>query len=198
MLAVVAAVGVTALGIGALGAGRGGSGAATSAAAPSGVKLPPKRTADLAAAAKAAGCSLQNPPNEGAGHADKPFTAADYDTNPPTSGTHFPQWASDGVYAPGNAPQLGMLVHTLEHGRIDVQYKLGTPKQVEQQLEALVAEQDGGYHTLLFENPTRMRYQVAASAWTHLLGCPQMNDQVFDAIRAFRDKYVDQGPETVP
>jgi hypothetical protein len=137
------------------------------------------------------------PTRGGRNHADKTFTVADYRTNPPTSGTHFPQWAQDGIYAPGNAPQLGMLVHTLEHGRIDVQYKPGTPKPVEQQLEALLAEQEGGYHMLLFENPTGMRYQVAATAWTHLLGCPRMNDRVFDALRAFRSKYVDQGPETV-
>jgi hypothetical protein len=39
---------------------------------------------------------------------------------------------------------------------------------------------------------------VAATAWTHLLGCPRMNNQVFDAIRAFRDAYVDKAPEKIP
>ena len=30
------------------------------------------------------------------------------------------------------------------------------------------------------------------------LSCPDMNDKVFDAIRTFRARYIDKGPETVP
>jgi hypothetical protein len=43
-----------------------------------------------------------------------------------------------------------------------------------------------------------MPYAVAATAWGHLLGCPTMNDQVFDAVRAFWKNYVDKGPEIIP
>jgi hypothetical protein len=89
-------------------------------------------------------------------------------------------------------------VHPLEHGRIEVQYKPGTPSSTVRQLEALLAEQSDGYHMLLFENTTDMRYAVAATAWTHLLGCPEMNDKVFDALRTFRARYIDKGPEQVP
>jgi hypothetical protein len=162
------------------------------------VKLPAQQTSDLNAAAKAAGCKLANPPIEGRNHSTKTFTAADYKTNPPTSGDHFPEWYQDGVYNPGDTPNLGMLVHTLEHGRIDVQYKPGTPKDVVAKLEALLAEQSDGYHMLLFQNTTRMKPQIAATAWGHSLTCPQFNDKVFDAIRTFRARYIDQGPEDVP
>jgi hypothetical protein len=51
---------------------------------------------------------------------------------------------------------------------------------------------------LLFENTTGMESQVAAAAWGHTLECPEMNDQVFDALRTFRREYIDQGPENVP
>ncbi len=51
---------------------------------------------------------------------------------------------------------------------------------------------------LLFQNTTGMPYQVAATAWGQLLGCPQMNPKVFDAIRTFRERYLDKGPEVVP
>ena len=91
-----------------------------------------------------------------------------------------------------------MLVHPLEHGRIEVQYKKGTPKADVAKLEALLNEQNEGYHMLLFENTTGMDAQVAATAWTHSLTCPKMNDKVFDAIRTFRSRYIDKGPETVP
>jgi hypothetical protein len=162
------------------------------------ITLPAQKTSDLNAAAKAAGCKLANPPIEGRNHETKDFTAADYKTNPPTSGDHFPEWYQDGVYNPGDTPNLGMLVHTLEHGRIDVQYKPGTPKHTVAELEALLAEQSDGYHMLLFQNGTDMPAQIAATAWGHSLTCPQFNNQVFDAIRTFRARYIDQGPEDVP
>jgi len=172
--------------------------ASAPAAGSAAAQLPEQQTTDMAAAAKAAGCTLTNPTFEGASHEQKDFAASDYKTNPPTSGNHFPDWYDDGVYEPGTTPNLGMLVHTLEHGRIDVQYKKGTPKADVAKLEALLAEQNDGYHMLLFENTTGMQPQVAATAWTHSLSCPDMNDKVFDAIRTFRARYIDKGPETVP
>jgi hypothetical protein len=168
------------------------------AAASASAKLPEQATSDYEAAAKAAGCTLQNPKYEGAGHEEKDFKPSDYKTNPPTSGAHYPEWYDDGVYEPGTTPNLGMLVHTLEHGRIDVQYKKGTDKATVAKLEALLAEQNDGYHMLLFENTTGMTPAVAATAWTHSLTCPEMNDKVFDAIRTFRSRYIDKGPENVP
>jgi hypothetical protein len=161
------------------------------------IKLPEQQIGDINAAAKAAGCKLENPPIEGRNHETKDFTAADYKTNPPTSGNHFPQWYEDGIYGPGETPNLGMLVHTLEHGRIDVQYKPGTPDHTVKQLQALLAEQEDGYHMLLFENSTKMDAQIAATAWGHSLTCPQFNNKVFDALRTFRSQYIDQGPERV-
>lgn len=160
-------------------------------------KLPAQETSDYQAAAKAAGCKLENPAFEGANHEQKDFKASDYKTNPPTSGNHNPDWYQDGVYVPGSTPRLGMLVHPLEHGRIEVQYKPGTPERTVAQLESLLAEQEQGYHMLMFQNTTNMPYQVAATAWGHLVGCPQMNDKVFDVLRDFRTQYIDQGPEKV-
>ena len=184
-------------------AGVGGGGDEQEASAPSSdaaasAKLPAQETSDYEQAAKAAGCTLSNPAFEGATHEDKTFKASDYKSNPPTSGNHTPDWYEDGVYEPGTTPSLGMLVHPLEHGRIEVQYKPGTPKADVARLEALLAEQNEGYHMLLFENTTGMDAQVAATAWTHSLTCPAMNDKVFDAIRTFRARYIDKGPETVP
>jgi hypothetical protein len=162
------------------------------------VKLPPQATSDMAAAAKAAGCTLSNPAYEGASHEDKQFKPSDYKTNPPTSGNHTPDWYDDGIYAPGDVPNLGKTVHPLEHGRIEVQYAPGTPKETVTQLEALLNEEQEGYHMLLFQNTTGMKAKIAATAWTHSLTCPEMNDKVFDAIRTFRARYIDKGPERVP
>ena len=166
--------------------------------APRRPRSPSRQISDIKEAAKAAGCTLNNPAYEGANHEEKTFKASDYKTNPPTSGNHTPDWYEDGIYAPGDVPELGKLVHPLEHGRIEVQYKQGTPKATVDQLEALLADSEDGYHMMLFENTTGMEAAVAATAWTHSLTCPEMNDKVFDAIRTFRARYIDKGPERVP
>jgi hypothetical protein len=67
---------------------------------------------------------------------------------------------------------------------------------VRDQLQALFDEDP--YHMILAPNNTDMPYEVAATAWNQVIGCPEMNDSVFDAFRAFREQYRDQGPEFVP
>jgi Protein of unknown function (DUF3105) len=197
VLAIALIAGIVVFALAGLG-GKGGEGQAASPPKDPTVKLPVQQTSDVNAAAKAAGCVLQHPPIEGRNHSTKTFTAADYKTNPPTSGDHFPQWYEDGIYAPGDTPNLGMLVHPLEHGRIEVQYKPGTPKATISGLEAFMAEQQDGYHMLMFQNTTKMPYAVAATAWGQLLGCKTMDDKVYDALRTFRERYIDKGPEQVP
>ena len=199
LLAVAAVAGIVAVAA----IGLGGSESDAEPGSPSdadtaGVTLPEQKIGDLKAAAKAAGCELKSPELEPAEHETKTFTAADYKTNPPTSGNHTPDWYEDGIYEPGNSPELGKTVHTLEHGRIDVQYRPGTSPEAVKQLEALLGEQNGGYHMLLFQNETKMPYAVAATAWGQMLGCKTMSPAVFDALRTFTREYVDKGPESVP
>jgi hypothetical protein len=197
-LTVVIIAGVAALAAGAFsGSSDGGSGPKDTSGENK-VAIPDVQETDLKKAAAAASCTLADPAIEGNTHEDKDFKASDYKTNPPTSGNHNPVWYQDGEYNPGNTPRLGELVHPLEHGRIEIQYKPGTPKQTVQQLESLFTSLDDGYHMLLFENTTGMKYAVAATAWGHSLTCPTMNDKVFDAIRAFRTAYINKGPEVVP
>jgi len=195
-LAVIAVV--VALASGAVGGDDGGGDGSAAQPTAEDVQLPEQQIGELEPAADAAGCQLRNPEIAGAQHEDRDFKADDYNTNPPSSGNHNPDWYEDGVHAPGDVPRLRMLVHTLEHGRIDVQYKPGTPQETVSQLEAFLAEQEDGYHMLLYENTTGMDAEVAASAWGHTLECPEMNDKVFDALRTFRREYIDQGPENVP
>jgi hypothetical protein len=158
------------------------------------VPIPPRKTTDLFAAAKAAGCVVKTFPSEGRTHITGPGT---YKTNPPTSGNHNPVPAPDGDYSGKQTPAKENYVHTLEHGRIEFQYAPGTPAKIIGQLRTLFAEQ-GAYHDLLFENNTNMPYQVAATAWTHLIGCKKVTPETWDALRAFRERYTDQAPEQIP
>jgi hypothetical protein len=154
---------------------------------------------NLAAAARAAGCEFREFESEGREHTSEPFD--DYKTNPPTSGTHNPVPADDGIYDPGNSPAPENWVHTLEHGRIILQYKPGTPERVRSQLETLFNEDvqgRSGYHMVLLENNTEMDAQVAAVSWTRSITCDEVNDRTWDALRAFRDRFVDKAPELIP
>jgi hypothetical protein len=157
--------------------------------------IPAVGDGNLVSAAKAAGCVLRSPAIEGREHTTSPVT---YHTNPPTSGNHNPTPALDGIYAPGNTPTPEHYVHALEHGRVEIQYRPGTSAHRISQLETLASEPLNGkaaYKVLLFENNTKMPYAVAATSWGQLIGCTTFNDKVFDAIRDFRAKYVDRGPE---
>jgi Protein of unknown function (DUF3105) len=80
-----------------------------------------------------------------------------YKTNPPTSGPHNPTPALDGSYEPGDPPAVEQSVHALEHGRIEIQWKPGLAPRSIGQLQTL-ANENGGYHVLLFENQTNMPY----------------------------------------
>ena len=174
-----------------------GSGPSPSDSASSSVKLPVRKVTDLATAAKAAGCVVKSFPLEGRDHTTAKVT---YKTNPPTSGNHNPDPAEDGFY-PHGAPPKERNVHALEHGRIELQWTPGTPQNVIDTLEAIFNEPlkgKSGYHQLLFENNTGMPFQVAAASWQHYLGCPAWNEKVIDAIRSYREQYVDKGPEFIP
>lgn len=147
---------------------------------------------DLPGAAKAAGCTVASPKNEGSTHVSTPVR---YKANPPTSGNHNPEAAADGAYlaAPGKVENL---IHDLEHGRIHMQFRPNAPDRVKGNLKALFDEDP--YHMLLTPNVTKMTYEVAATTWGHSLTCPGENPKVYDAIRAFTRAYRDRGPEYVP
>lgn len=183
------------------GGGDGGTGGADGDA-PAGLPIPPQRQPDLRRAVAAAGCAFREFDNEGQEHSEEPKTPADYKTNPPTSGEHNPVPAGDGFYPAGQSPPIADWVHTLEHGRILIQYSPRVPQRFQRQLRTLFNEDYAGnpgrYHMVLMQNNTNMEYQLAAVAWTRFVACRQVNQRTFDALRAFRDQFVDQAPEQVP
>ena len=202
----VLGIGAVAAVVAAIAAGGGGGSGTGSPITPSpnGVKLPAPKVSNLTAAAKAAGCMTIDTPDaiartdQNRTHVD-PSTKVTYQTNPPSYGPHYPSPASDGEYKPAGTPKVGYVVHAMEHGRVEYQYRPGLAQADVKQLEALFNEADGqwapGQMLLLFQNTTGMPYDVAATAWGHVLGCKTFNPRVFDALRDFRLTYTNQGPE---
>jgi Protein of unknown function (DUF3105) len=165
-----------------------------------GTPPPAVEQARLEPAAKAAGCDLKlDLPDEGSKHFANENEGS-YDTNPPTSGDHYgvPTETALGALADGayiETPPTSRAVHSLEHGRIEIQYSPDLSEEDQLALKGVFDEDPEGM--LMFPNPD-MPYEVAATAWTNMLGCKRYQGAAtFDAIRAFRDTVRGQGLESV-
>jgi hypothetical protein len=142
------------------------------------------KVTDLQAAAKNAGCDVRlGLRDEGNSHIPQGSPGPGYKTNPPTSGNHVepPYQQADGAYA--EMPAEIDIVHSLEHGRMEIQYAPDLPEKDQLALKGLYDTMYGA--TLLFPNE-KMPYEVAATTWTNMIGCPKYKGAAtLDAIRAF-------------
>jgi hypothetical protein len=162
----------------------------------SGTAPPAVAVANLKQAAKQAGCDLRlNLKNEGRTHLPPGSPTPHYGTNPPTSGNHVdpPYQQADGAYS--EMPLEIDIVHSLEHGRLEIQYEPDLPEKAQLELIGLYDTMYGA--TLLFPN-SNMSYAVAATTWTNLIGCPTYKGSItLDAIRAFGKATWGKAPEPV-
>ena len=118
-----------------------------------------------------------------------------YGTKPPTSGRHDQVPLADGAYR--ETPPDINVVHSLEHGRVAIQYAPSLPDSQQLALKGVFdADPDG---MLMFPNGD-MPYDVAVTAWTNLMGCDEPSDAeaLAAAVLAFRDEFRGKGPEPVP
>jgi hypothetical protein len=138
----------------------------------------------LTAAAKQAGCQVKlKLRDEGHEHIPPGSEPPHYETNPPTSGAHVepPFQQADGAYS--ETPEEIDYVHSLEHGRLEIQYAPDLPEEGQLELKGLYDTMYGA--SLLFPNG-KMPYQVAATTWTNMLVCPKYKGKkTLEAIRAF-------------
>ena len=156
---------------------------------------------DLEGAANVAGCEVKlDLPDEGNQHFSDPDRLPDYKTNPPTSGAHYgnPNETGVGAFADGaflDTPPLNRLVHSLEHGRVLIQYDPDLSEEEQLALKGVFDDDRPGVH--LFPNP-EMPYEVAVTSWTNLVGCESYEGApTLDVVRAFRDSFRGRGPEPV-
>jgi len=144
----------------------------------------PVKVTDLETAAKRAGCKHRlGLADEGNEHIPKDTPTPDYKTSPPTSGPHVepPFQQADGAYS--EMPNEIDIVHSLEHGRLEIQYSPSLSEADQLRLKGLYDRLYAG--ALIFPNP-KMPYEVAATTWTNMIGCETYRGAITDdAIRAF-------------
>jgi hypothetical protein len=130
-------------------------------------------------------------------------TTVDWNSNPPSSGSHYPIWAAFQAYT--TPVPRGYYVHDLEHGAIVLLYNCGsTPcPEVVSALQAVsdslpddpVCAQSGGpgvrVRTVITPDPLiPARVAAAAWGWVYLADCADL-----PTLEQFAKAHYGQGPE---
>lgn len=165
-----------------------------------GTEPPEIQFGDLEESATEAGCELNlDLPNEGSTHFTEE-SRGEYKTNPPTSGDHLGNAtdAGSGAVADGaflTTPPESRLVHSMEHGRVQIRYNPDLPEEDQLALKGVFDQDPGGM--LMFPDPD-LPYDVAFSAWENYVGCKAYDPLALDVLRNFRDTFRGNGPENFP
>lgn len=125
----------------------------------------------------------------GGGHVNEGTTVTDYNTDPPTSGQHYPSTAGWGIRDQPVPNEYQ--VHNLEHGGIVIQYNSSVTAEEISELEDIVSQCD--VKLLLAPRPD-MEQRISVTAWTYYQNFDEVDR---DAIQDFIDAHVDEGPERI-
>ncbi|HVV56742.1 MAG TPA: DUF3105 domain-containing protein [Gaiellaceae bacterium] len=172
-------------------------------------------TADAKAIASAmtkAGCSYKNvtayvPKGQGT-HVNSLTAKLPWNTDPPSNGQHYPEWAVWGFYNQAVNPR--MVVHNEEHGGVILWWGSQVPASTVAQLKAFYDEKPGGSFGTPYPS---LGSKIAITAWTgnpdeyqqngyygegHIGICPSYTAATKNAFEKFRDAYRGKGPEGIP
>ena len=121
-----------------------------------------------------------------------------YNSNPPTSGPHYPDPANWGIYDYEVADKI--FIHNLEHGGIWISYRPNVSVKAIDDLKGIVKEFDGSQIVMGPRSANDM--DIAVAAWTHLykfnLTGDGLTDKQKEDIRTFYMALKNHGPEFVP
>jgi hypothetical protein len=135
-------------------------------------------------------------------HVNEPPQRSAYNTWPPTSGPHHPQWSPYDIYT--EPVEQYRLVHNLEHGAVVIQYGRDVPPAEVQKIETWYRESPNG---LVVAPMPELGDQIALTAWITpeddasargtgaLAKLPRFDERAFDA---FRSAFAFKGPERFP
>jgi Protein of unknown function (DUF3105) len=160
----------------------------------------------------AAGCTFKTvkayvPKGQGT-HVNSLTKKFPWNTDPPSNGQHYPEWAVWGFYTQPVNPR--MVVHNEEHGGVILWWGSKVPQSTVQQLRAFYDEQPVG----VFGTPyPTLGSKIAITAWTgntadyqqngyygqgHIGICPRYDAATKKAFTSFRKAYRGHGPEGIP
>jgi hypothetical protein len=159
-----------------------------------------------------AGCTFKTvnayvPAGQGT-HVNSLTAKLPWNTDPPSNGQHYPQWAVWGFYTTPINPR--QVVHNEEHGGVILWWGSKVPQSTVAQLHTFYDQQpDGSFGTPY----PKLGSKIAITAWTgdpthyqqngyygqgHIAKCPSYTAKTEQAFTAFRDAYRGKGPEGIP
>jgi hypothetical protein len=129
-------------------------------------------------------------PDQGNQHVQQ-GTSVEYDTDPPTSGSHYPIWADTGFHT--EPIQYEILVHNLEHGNIVIYYDPAKiTNETTEALGQLTSQYTGTWDAVIAVPRQDDQFEVILTAWNHRLRLESWDQEMADA---FIDEYRGRGPE---
>lgn len=143
---------------------------------PEEVSLPPVQQTQLAAAARAARCTLVH-----AAPGERLNPAVDGPADAP---------AAPGVYK--RPPPTAALVGAVRHGIVVIQVGSGVPDEAKDVLTDLQRAAPAG--TIIMPAAPGMPFALAVTAYRRLLGCHAYTSGSLDAVRLFQGRFVGTGP----
>lgn len=126
----------------------------------------------------------------GADHIDEGSTASvTYNSNPPSSGPHWPTAAPWGVYDQPEADER--YIHNLEHGGIWLSYKPSLPA------DQIILLKDFAkrYRKVIVTSREENDSNISLAAWTRVQKLDSFDERT---VIQFIEAHYDQGPEKVP
>jgi len=166
----------------------------------------------VASLMQTAGCSFKTvtayvPKGQGT-HVNSLTKKLPWNTDPPSNGQHYPEWAVWGFYTEAVNPR--MVVHNEEHGGVVLWWGSQVSQATIGRLKAFYDKEPTGSFGTPY--PT-LGGKIAISAWTgdptnyqqngyygqgHLAICTRYDDATEKAFTAFRNAYRGHGPEGIP
>jgi hypothetical protein len=145
--------------------------------APDDVSLPPIRETQLVDAARQAGCELRRArPRER--------------TDPAVDGPAAPRAADAGFY--DEAPDVSTLIAALRRGVVVIHFQ---PELDGERVDELREVQEAAPNGTIVTPNSTMGFEVAATAYRRLLGCPHATNASMEAALLFRGRFLGSGPE---
>jgi len=135
--------------------------------------------------------------NQGQTHIQPGTPHETYNSNPPSSGSHYPQPATWGIK--DSALPDEQLVHNLEHGGINIFYKPNLPKDQIEKLKSIYgklpsSEQFNEVKAILAPRAAN-EHPIELVAWTYTYSLTTPDEA---KILQFYNDHLDKGPELVP
>lgn len=123
-------------------------------------------------------------------HISEGTSGSGYNSNPPSSGPHWPSSAKNGIYDVSEPDER--YIHDLEHGYVWISYKSGVGDEAINKLKNVVKADDW---KIVMIPRDKNDANIALVAWGRVLNMDSLNEaKVKDFIKTYRNR----GPEKTP